>query len=218
MEGYGNASEYHLENITPQESSPLRGKRLLFLGSSVTYGAASMGVSMVDYIRVLDGCTVVSGTTLADKDSDSYLSRLKRVDTSRKFDAVVCQLSTNDATQKIPLGCICASKDPDSFDTGTVLGSMEAIIAYIQDVWNCPIVFYTGTRFDSAEYKAMVDMLPHLREKWGIGILDLWNDEEMNRVTQERYALYMSDAIHPAQAGYLLWWVPKFQACLYELF
>ena len=64
----------------------------------------------------------------------------------------------------------------------------------------------------------MVDVLPRLREKRGIGIPDLWNDDEMNRVTQERYALYMSDAIHPAQAGYLLWWVPEFQTCLYELF
>ena len=61
-------------------------------------------------------------------------------------------------------------------------------------------------------------MLPRLREKRGIGIPDLWNVDVMNRVTQERYALYMSDAIPPAQAGYLLWWVPEFQTCLYELF
>ena len=63
----------------------------------------------------------------------------------------------------------------------------------------------------------MVDILPILREKWGIYILDLWNDDEMNRVAKDKYELYMNDEIHPTQAGYLLWWTPKFQSCLYDL-
>lgn len=217
----GNAEKFHPENIMPLETSPLRGKRLLFLGSSVTWGAAAAGVSMADYIRVLDGCEVVkeavSGTTLADRGEDSYLSRLRRMDTAQSFDAVICQLSTNDATRGIPLGCISGSREPDTFDTATAAGALEAIIAYAQKTWNCPFVLYTGTKYESAEYRSMVDILPTLREKWGIHVLDLWNDEEMNAVPQEDYALYMSDAIHPSQAGYLLWWTPKFQAFLYDL-
>ncbi len=51
-----------------------------------------------------------------------------------------------------------------------------------------------------------------------IGVIDLWNDAEMNAVSEEDYALYMNDEVHPTQAGYLLWWVPKFQAYLYGLF
>lgn len=217
----GNAPKYHPENMKPVESSPLRDKRLLFLGSSVTYGSAALGVSMADYIRVLDGCEVVkeavSGTTLADRDKDSYLSRLKRVDINQKFDVVVCQLSTNDATQKIPLGSVSNFVEPDTFDTATVVGSMESIIAYVQDTWNCPLVFYTGTKYDSAEYQAMVDILPLLQAKWGICVLDLWNDDGMNGVAEDDYALYMNDEIHPTQAGYLLWWTPKFQDFLYGL-
>ena len=139
------------------------------------------------------------------------------MDTAQSFDAVICQLSTNDATQGIPLGCISGSREPDTFDTATAAGALEAIIAYAQKTWNCPFVLYTGTKYESAEYRAMVDILPTLREKWGIHVLDLWNDEEMNAVPQEDYALYMSDAIHPSQAGYLLWWTPKFQAFLYDL-
>ena len=73
----GNAKEYHLENIEPLADSPLKGKHLLFLGSSVTYGSASMGVSMCDYLNILDGCEItkeaVSGTTLTDNSSSSYL-------------------------------------------------------------------------------------------------------------------------------------------------
>lgn len=217
----GNARKYHPENVKAADTSPLKNKRLLFLGSSVTLGSAALGVSMADYIRVMDGCDVVkeavSGTTLADRDSDSYLSRLKKVDTNQKFDMLICQLSTNDATRKIPLGLVSSSKDPNTFDTATVLGAMEAIIAYGQETWNCPVAFYTGTRYESAEYQAMVDVLPLLQAKWGIFILDLWNDDEMNDVAEKDYALYMSDVIHPTQAGYLLWWTPKFRAFLHKL-
>jgi hypothetical protein len=104
----GNAAEYHVENLSPLPDSPLQGKRLLFLGSSVTKGAASLDVSMADYIRVLDSCEVVksavNGTTLTDTGAGSYVSRLKAIDTAQTFDAVIVQLSTNDATKKKPPG------------------------------------------------------------------------------------------------------------------
>lgn len=209
-----------MSDLSYNSISPLKGKALLFLGSSVTYGSAAGGVSMADDIRIMDGCRVVketvSGTTLADRSPDSYLSRLKRVDTAQNFDAVICQLSTNDASQKIPLGEVSASGN--TFETTTVAGAMEAIIAYVQDIWHCPILIFTGTKYDSPEYQAMVDILPQLQSKWRIHILDLWNDKEMNSVGKEEYRRYMSDPIHPTREGYRLWWTPKFQACLYSIF
>ncbi|MBQ6843842.1 MAG: SGNH/GDSL hydrolase family protein, partial [Agathobacter sp.] len=143
-------------------------------------------------------------------------SRLRTVDTSQEFDVVVVQLSTNDASKKIELGTISESKNTEDFDTQTVIGSMEAIICYGEETWGCPVVFYTGTKYDSVEYEAMVNGLLQLQEKWDIGVIDLWNDEEMNAVSKTDYALYMNDDIHPTQAGYLLWWTPKFQEYLYE--
>ena len=38
----GNAEKYSLENIEPLENSPLGGKRICYLGSSVTLGLYSM--------------------------------------------------------------------------------------------------------------------------------------------------------------------------------
>jgi len=216
----GNAKEYHLENVNTLENSPLKGKKILFLGSSVTYGSASMQVSMADYLGAIDGCEItkeaVSGTTLADLNGTSYLSRLKNVDKTKQFDAVVVQLSTNDASKKIDLGTISKSKDASQFDTQTVIGAMEAIICYCQETWNCPVIFYTGTKYDSSEYEAMVKALLELQDKWNIGVIDLWNDTEMNAISDKDYKLYMNDKIHPTQAGYLLWWTPKFQEYLYE--
>lgn len=216
----GNGEEYHLDKVNALESSPLEGKNILFLGSSVTKGACSLDVSMADYIGKLDSCNVtkeaVSGTTLAAAKSNSYVERLKKVDTGASFDLLVCQLSTNDASQNVTLGSVNDSKEIDSFDTDTVAGAIEYIIAYAEQTWGCKVVFYTGTKYDSDNYQAMVDELYKVQEKWEIGIIDLWNDEEMNLVSAEDYSLYMYDSIHPTQAGYLLWWTPKMEEFLYS--
>ena len=218
----GNANVYHPENIKPLETSPLEGKRFLFLGSSVTNGSASLEVSMADYISILDRCEVLkeaaNGTTIADKNRFSYLSRLKKINTGQHFDAVICQLSTNDAAQKVEVGVVTHSKETNGFDVFTVAGALEAIIAYVYETWHCPVFIYTGVQYNSEKYQAMVDILPTLKEKWDIFIVDLWNDKSMQEISEEERCLFLNDDVHPTQAGYLSWWVPKFQQALYAYF
>ncbi len=48
------------------------------------------------------------------------------------------------------------------------------------------MIFYTGTKYDSKQYQQMVDVLFELQDKYGIGVIDLWNDEEMNDVSEKR--------------------------------
>lgn len=217
----GNAWQYHLENVEPLENRPLEGKRILFLGSSVTKGARSLDVSMADYIGKRNNCEIVkeavSGTTLSASYENSYVERLNNVDTSQKFDMVVCQLSTNDASAKrvVSLGEVSDSGNPEDFNTRTVAGALEYIIAYCRETWDCPVVIYTGTKYDNIKYGKMVELLPDIQEKWGIGVVDLWNNEEMNAVSEEDYELYMYDGVHPTQAGYL-WWTPVIEEELYR--
>ena len=135
---------------------------------------------------------------------------------SNTHDAFICQLSTNDASNAIPLGEISSSRNLEDFDTKTVLGALEYIIVYADTTWHCPVVFYTGTQYDSPAYGKMVEQLLKLQEKYEIGVIDLWNDAEMNQVSEEDYKLYMFDGIHPTQAGYLNWWIPKMEAYLYD--
>lgn len=217
----GNAAAYHLENVPPLEKSPLQGKTICFLGSSVTNGSASLGISMADYIGKRNQCVMikeaVNGTTLTDQNKFSYVQRLlNNVSAGQHIDILVCQLSTNDASQGLPLGRIDESSKQDDFDRKTILGAMEYIIAYARQTWECRVMFYTGVKYDSGLYQSMVDALPALREKWGIGVIDLWNDPEMNAVSPEDYSLYMHDKIHPTQAGYLKWWVPKMEEYLFQ--
>ncbi len=225
-EAPGNADQYDVKNLEKHDASPLSGKTIIFLGSSVTFGAAAEGQSFVELFETLDGVNAVkeakSGTTLVDKtsvlalaafgDGDSYIKRMKKLDTNLQADCMVCQLSTNDATMKLPIGEIASGKELASFDTSTITGAMEYIIRYSQDTWDCPVVFYTGSYYESEEYNAMVNRLHELQNKWNIQIIDLYTDKEFNDIDEEIYNLYMFDPIHPTKAGYVHWWMPKMEA------
>ena len=181
----------------------LKGKTILFLGSSVTYGSASGGVAfpemMADACGLIPVKEAVSGTTLVDLGPTSYVSRLKAVDTSIPVELFICQLSTNDARKKLPLGEIEAA--------------LRFILSYVKETWDCPVVFYTGTYYDSPAYADMVEMLLRLcRELKSFTVLDLWNDPTMREVSPEDYAAYMKDPVHPTERGYREWWTPKFIA------
>ena len=219
----GNAEKFHPENIQPHTESPLKGKTIIFLGSSVTYGSDSIGASFVEYIDRLDGTTsvkeAVSGTTLVTKDDasgSSYIPRMKTINPDIPADAFICQLSTNDAARHMPLGTISEGFALADFDTETVTGAIEYIIAYAGKTWHCPVLFYTETRFDCEKYGEMVKLLLEIQKKWKIGVIDLWNDKALHAISEKDYNLYMSNPIHPTQAGYLLWWTPAMETYLYE--
>ncbi len=227
----GNADKYDVANLEKHENPALAGKKIVFLGSSVTYGAAAETQSFVELFEHMDGVVAIkeakSGTTLVDKTSwlakiafgngESYITRLKKLDPEMDIDCVVCQLSTNDATMKLPLGEVSQGRELGDFDTDTITGAMEYIIRYSQDTWNCPVVFYTGSWYDSEEYGTMVDRLSDLKDKWGIGVIDLYSDKEFNDIDGEEYDFYMFDPIHPTKAGYIEWWMPKMERELEEL-
>lgn len=217
----GNAQEYMPENLSTVDNSHLAGKQIIFLGSSVTYGSSAKGVSFADYIAVRNDCRIIKeavpGTTLVESGLNSYITRLKKVDGNITADLFVCQLSTNDASQKKTLGSISDSYELEAFDTSTIAGAVEYIIAYAKETWGCLVVFYTNPIYGSTEYAAMVELLQGISEKWEIDVIDMWNDAAFNSITEEQRALYMADTIHPTQAGYLKWWTPYMEKILYEV-
>lgn len=203
-------------------ADPLSGLTIGWLGSSVTYGMMSGGYSMANAIADgHNGSTSlnysISGTTLVNNNELSYVAREKLIDPEQHFDLFIVQLSTNDATNNMPLGKITSGKDPAEFDDTTIAGAMETVISYAQTTWNCPVMFYTGTWYDSELYQQMTELLPVLEEKWGIGIIDLWNNQNMKAVIgTEQYNTYMADDIHPTFAGYTEWWTPVFEQSITE--
>ena len=217
----GNGDAYNFSTIEAMENSPLAGKNICVFGSSVVYGSASMESAVGEFLAARFGANLtkeaVSGTTLVDTGKNSYVQRLQNnLPKDAQFDLFICQLSTNDATSKRPLGEISESKELADFDTTTVAGALEFIICYAKQTWDCPVVFFTGSHYDSDAYDAMVNLLLELEDKWGICVLDLWTDEAFNAISDENRSLYMSDKIHPTKAGYRDWWGPEMERQLLD--
>ncbi|MCF0134433.1 MAG: SGNH/GDSL hydrolase family protein [Blautia sp.] len=207
----------------PDPSDPLSGLNIIWLGSSVTYGAQAAGhYSMVDAIAENHPGTVcekyaISATTLVNSGPSSYVERLKLIPKDRTPDLLIVQLSTNDATTGKPMGEIAEGTDMADFDDTTISGAIETIIAYAQETFGCPVVFYTGSYTEKENYDVMVDTLLKIQEKWGIGVIDMFNNEEMTAIYgTDLYNEYMCDEVHPFKKGYVEWWTPVFEAYLSE--
>lgn len=218
----GNKKEYSVKAAVKLPDNKLKGKKICFLGSSVTFGSASQGESFVDFLEKRDGIIslkeAISGTTLVEEGVDSYVSRMKKIDPNMTLDLFVCQLSTNDAALNKKLGEISEYKKLEVMDTSTITGAMEYIIAYAKNTWNTPVVFYTNPKYESEAYEVMVARLLELQQKWDIGVIDLWNDQEFNNISDEDRKLYMEDSVHPTKAGYLRWWIPYMEEFLMGFF
>ena len=180
----GNAAEYDVSNLTAAEDSLLKGKNLIFLGSSVTYGKYSDGQSFVDILQKVDGVNVTksakNGTTLVDQGANSYIKRLKgegkesNISQSLTPDYLVCQLSTNDARTLQKLGKQTANpsrEDYEGFDTSTVSGAIQYITGYTEERFDCPVVFYVvpqfeSTYFNDGHYAKMREKLYAVKKAW----------------------------------------------------
>ncbi len=178
-----------------------------FLGSSVTYGAANHGSSFVNYIANTLDCRVikeaVSGTTLADNNANSYVSRmLANIPATEKIDHLIVQLSTNDVTQNIVVGDVAPNKNIEEFDRTTTVGAMEYIIAYAKKTWGCKVSFYTNPCYNNAQYEALMKKLDLLKAKWNIGVVDFYYYTDMDALDQATLSSYMADPIHPNAMGY----------------
>ena len=222
----GNDEQYSVANTAAVPGSPLEGKMIYWLGSSVTYGASACGESMADFIAKKDGAVclkeAVSGTTLADVKAESYVQRfnsyLSSEDCADHLDAFVCQLSTNDRGTPELFGEITPDevRDAASFDCATTFGAMEYLVATVKEVWDCPVFFYTNPPLDE-NYDRMVEGLEKLAEKWNISVIDLYRNETIGSMSEEENALYMADSVHPTRAGYRELWMPIFEDALKDI-
>jgi hypothetical protein len=103
----GNDRAYGVTSVAEQADSPLKGKRIVFLGLSVTSGSTAMGVSFADYICAQNGAVMVkeavSGTNwwtaakipmwLPEADGQEYARRpvCLPVLHQRRLDTVRCR-------------------------------------------------------------------------------------------------------------------------------
>ncbi len=228
----GNASKYGLDSIAVEPENELTGQSAVFLGSSITYGSASNGISFVEFLERQNEMTcfkeAVSSTTMAvcaNRPNNSYVERLSRVKNKLNFepDFFVCQLSLNDALAKneVELGelsdvCRDSNDGIDLADVDSVAEAIEYITVYAKEQWpNSQIVFFTVKNNGNKKYDDMVRLLIDAKTKWVddqgqpfFMILNLWDNKSFMNVTGDALKLYMRDANHPTMAGYRNYWLP----------
>lgn len=215
----GNSDKYSVKNVNPLPSSPLKDKLIYFLGSSVTFGAASFQEAVPEFLAKRNGCNclkeAVSGTTLADINDNSYVKRLAKLPVNKKPDAFILQLSTNDANIKqVEFGKIT---DDENYNTKTTLGAIEYIASFVQKNFACPMFIYFNPPYGRQRYDELVKEVKPLTEKWHINVIDLYSDPAYStKLSPKEKILYMNDPIHPTKAGYLLKWTPLFEKRLEE--
>lgn len=96
--GYGDdASVPQENNADADESDPISGKTIVWLGSSVTFG--DNGYSMAETVAENHSAVstykyAISGTMLTNTSDSSYVERMKEIDPNMDIDAFVVQLST----------------------------------------------------------------------------------------------------------------------------
>lgn len=189
-----NDTSFSVASTEKRADSPLDGKTIYWLGSSVTYGSASEVESMADFLAALTGCKsvkeAVSGTTIYDDGGSgdsglrSYTRRLKNganFDKTAKVDAFICQISTNDARNdrlsKWGKASDLTDLDSSLYDISTTLGGVDFIISYAIETWNCPVYFYSGAYFGDSgtrknsnptgtNYGKLVDEVKKIAKKW----------------------------------------------------
>lgn len=241
-----NSATLDPANVPAGSIANLQGKSIGYLGSSITYGFATNGIAFPEYIEQMSGSKsikqAISGGPLALKegvrDEISYVRKLwdGALKDVEHLDALVVQLSTNDAGLGIELGELSDSFNKDDMDYATIIGAMEYIVAYAKEKWNCPVLYYVNPyltdaaidRFANGDeatekilheqyqgvYEDMIDALYSIQEKWGLDVVDMWNDEECRNVDNDLRSYFMSDPIHPFKAGYYFWYAPKIMAQL----
>ncbi len=204
---------YYPSKLPSGDLSSLKEKRIGFLGSSVTYGWASNGYSFVDALeekaKIIAVKEAVSGTTLVNEDSSSYVARLKKMDFSHPFDAFLIQLSTNDASKQKTLG---EERKEPPYDDLTICGAIQTMVAFLKDKGNFPICFYSNPYYENCFYQKMVNFMNHFASiQKEIHFFNLYEDLPFNEEGKEKGILYMADSIHPTKEGYLEWWTPIFE-------
>ena len=218
----GNSDCFGPDYVSFDVNSPLAGRKIAFLGSSITAGFAAKDISFVDYLAAKDGVvttkSAISGTTLAGLTEEGYLMRIYHdFDKNKNYDLFVCQLSTNDYKNNKKLGKITPVSQKDNFDRETTLGAIEEVARYVNTELGCPLVFYTCPQKEPVkQYQELVELLGQLQEKWHFKIIDLFNNQALMAATSA-HPNAMFDNIHPTREGYLKLWLPVFEQELTQI-
>ena len=197
-------------------SSPLNGKNALFIGDSITFGAgedSGFYFSWPGRISAMTGLKTVnngdSGARISvTGDSGFILDALTK--TMGNYDMIVVHGGVNDARYNVPVGNITPDGTAStSFDTTTFAGGLETIFYRAKFLYKTADLFFiTNHHLDghnkgsAKDMSAYFNMAKKICEKYGVTVIDLYDNTELNAKLETTTTKYLPDTLHLNGAGY----------------
>ena len=210
---------FGIEPMTGDSSSPLWRKSALFIGDSICYGHTDTAVNgkilsyggRIAYNYDMEWVNAgVSGATLTTESNKIIIDQLEGHE-SKEFDYVIVEGGKNDARLEVKLGEISSGLS-SPLDVTSYVGALEYTLKTVINTYpEAKVGFllsYSTPRNESeAQYKTYPDVTKKVCEKWGVGCLDMYSNEEINGENvldvNNVKSPYLPDGIHPSAEGYV---------------
>ena len=220
-------SKYFIASEGMQVTGPLTGKDVIFVGDSITAGTNCEGNKYWEVLEqrlelgsatamgIPESC--ISATSDYGADHDPLINRYDDIPDA---DLITIFMGTNDYGHDTPLGSINDTSDVSFY------GALNVIIpALMEKHPNAKIVFITplhryGFGINSATGETHTfDYLPNgaghtlgdyvnavkeICEKYGVDVIDLYGELDLDPGAEETREYYMEDGLHPNTAGHRL--------------
>ena len=203
-------------------SSPLSGKKMLFMGDSISYGSGDAaspfrtGRAWAGRIADLTGAITtnasVSGAKVSyQRGDDNWVYSQYVPHQNTKFDIIVMHGGVNDARHERPVGTLSEGKDEATLkkNQSSYAGGLEWIFYNVSKTnTDAKLFFIANHRLDGHDKGKAKDMSEYFNiakaacEKWGIIFIDLYNNKELNDKLQTTTTKYLPDTLHLNAAGY----------------
>ena len=218
-------SEYFVASEGIQAKGPWADKTAIFVGDSITAGTNCEGDAywkLLEQMLELRSATAMatSGSCISSTSDYGELHDplIGRYDEIPEADLITVFMGTNDYGHDAPLGTIEDTTDVSFY------GALNVIIpALLAKYPNAKIVFITpshrygfGTNtatgeahtFDTVPNGAghtledYVNAIRNVCEKYGVSVIDLYSNLDMDPSNEEVREYYMPDGLHPNTAGH----------------
>ena len=207
---------------TVESTSPLKGKKMLFMGDSITYGSGDAvspfrtGRAWAGRIADLTGAittnAAVGGAKVSfQRGDDNWVYSQYEPYVNEKFDIIVMHGGVNDARYDRPVGTLSEGKDEATLKKNQTnyVGGLEWIFYMVSTTnTDAKLYFIANHRLDGHAKGSAKDMSAYFNaakqacEKWGIIFIDLYNNKELNDKLETTTTKYLPDTLHLNAAGY----------------
>jgi len=223
--------EEKVDDLGNYIADPLYGKKIVYDGDSICYGAGHKG-GYGKIIAELTGGTyenqAVGGGRLVTKGNNNWHSVVDNLPNLPEDGDIYCfEGGINDYwTNGMQLGSFDYSNFDGALDTTTVCGALEAIFRYALNTFvGKPICFVIAHKIQETAYKLNAssntfkeyqDAMVGICQKYSIPYYDAFTESGLNgwNVVHNENFFTDGDGCHPTEEGYKRYYVPQ----LLELF